>query len=116
MRARRWRLELGDEVVAVIDCDFYEFPWTYGELVDSSRFERFRLYFSNSDAWPEHDAELEKLLGEIKSRGGFSIRDMSSGTAYRSPGLHHDGSLVWFRHGNPVESAVPPARPWWRFW
>ena len=77
---RRWQLELGREVIARIDADFHEFPWTYGSLVDSPQFERFRSYFTSEDEWPEDDPAFEELCGEIQSKGGFAIRDVSTNT------------------------------------
>jgi hypothetical protein len=38
----RWHLALGDKIVARIDADEYAFPFTYGVLVDSPAFDRFR--------------------------------------------------------------------------
>ena len=37
----RWQLELGNEVVARIDADEYDFPFTYGLLVDSPTLSGF---------------------------------------------------------------------------
>lgn len=99
----RWQLELGDEVVARVDADEYDFPFTYGRLVDSPSFERFRLYFTDSNYWPDDDPELEVLCEEIQARGRFVLRDMSSGVAYQGVCLNHDGGhVIWFRHGDPV--------------
>jgi hypothetical protein len=102
-RAVRWQLELGDEVVARIDADDYYFPFTYGRLVDSPAFERFRLYFTDDNDWPEDDPQLEALCGEVHDRSGFLLREMTTGVAYRGVCLNHDGGeVVWFRHGAPV--------------
>jgi hypothetical protein len=48
----RWQLELDKEVIARIDVDEFDFPFTYGQLVDSPLFERFRRYFSDPDQSP----------------------------------------------------------------
>jgi hypothetical protein len=99
----RWELELGGEVIARIDANEYEFPFTYGCLVESPEFERFRPYFADPDAWPDDDKEFEALCGEIVARGGFLLREVASGVTYRGVCLNHDdGNVVWFRHGDPV--------------
>jgi hypothetical protein len=98
-----WQLELGCEIVAKIKTAGYEFPFTYGRLVDSSAFERFRKYFTDSNDWPDEDLSLEALCSEVQNRGGFLLRMMSSGVAYRGICLNHDGGQgVWFRHGDPI--------------
>ena len=97
-----WQLELGGEVVGRIVADAYEFPWTYGNLVDSPQFERFRTYFTNEDDWPEDDPAFEKLCGEINSKGGFAIREVSTNTLYRGVRLNQEKDVVWFRHADPA--------------
>jgi hypothetical protein len=100
----RWHLELGDEVVARIDADEFSFPFTYGRLVNSPQFERFRQYFTDPNDWPDDDDALEKLCSEVQSHGRFVLRDTSSGIVYEGVCLNHDGTdVVWFRHGGPVE-------------
>jgi hypothetical protein len=99
----RWQLELDREVVARIDADDYSFPFTYGRLVESPAFERFRRYFTDDNDWPDDDPELEALCGEVQARGRFVLREMPSGVAYRGVCLNHDGGeVVWFRHGDPA--------------
>jgi hypothetical protein len=99
----RYQLELGGEVVARIDVLGHEFPFTYGRLVDSPAFERFRRYFTDDNDWAEDDPEIEALCGEIQDCGGFLLREMLSGVFYRGVCLNHDGSEgVWFRHGDPA--------------
>ncbi|MCC7423873.1 MAG: hypothetical protein IT428_26715 [Planctomycetaceae bacterium] len=101
--AVRWQLELGDMVIARIDADSYSFPFTYGRMVGSPAFERFRLYFSDPDNWPDDDPQFEALCREIRDRGRFVLREMTSGIAYRGVCLNHDGrDVVWFRHGDPA--------------
>jgi hypothetical protein len=97
---KRWQLELGGDVIALIDADSYEFPWTYGNLVDSPQFDRFRSYFSNEDDWPEDDPTFEELCGEILSKGGFAIRDLSTNTLYHGVRLNQEKDVVWFRYGD----------------
>ncbi len=98
----RYHLELGGEVVARIDADEYDFPWTYGRLVDSPAFERFRRYFTDDNDWPDDDPELEALCGEVQDKGRFVLRNVASGDAYQGVCLNHDGGgVVWFRHGDP---------------
>lgn len=100
----RWHLELGDEIVARIDADEFSFPFTYGVLVDSPAFERFRRYFTDDTTWPEDDEELEALCGEVDDRDDFVLRDTSTGVAYGGVCLNHNGGqIVWFRHGDPVD-------------
>jgi hypothetical protein len=75
--AIRWHLELAGEVVAPIaDAGDYDFPWTYGTLVSSPEFERFRPYFTDPDEWPDDDPAFEALYGEVQSRGGFILHDL----------------------------------------
>jgi hypothetical protein len=101
--AVRWHLELAGEVVARIDPEGYEFPWTYGRLVGSPGFEQFRRYFTDPEGWPEEDAELDALCGEVQAGGGFVLRELPAGVAYRGVCLNHDGGEgVWFRHGDPI--------------
>jgi hypothetical protein len=99
----RWQLELGGEVVARVDADEYDFPFTYGRLVESPAFERFRRYFTDPNDWPDDDPGLEALCGEVRARGGFVLRELAAGMAYRGVCLSHDGGeVVWFRHGDPA--------------
>lgn len=101
--AVQYQLELGDEVVAAIVAIGYEFPWTYGRLINSPEFERFRTYFTDDNDWPEDDVDLEAVCGEVHTRGDFVIRDLSSGVVYQGVRLNHDGEDgVWFRYGDPV--------------
>jgi hypothetical protein len=101
-RSQRWQLELGGEVIAYIDADAYEFPWTYGNLVDSPRFERFRCYFTDEDTWPDNDPAFEALCEEIGAKGRFTLRDTTTDTLYRGVRLNQENGVVWFRHGDPV--------------
>lgn len=99
----QWQLELGDEVVARINAHEYDFPFTYGRLIDSPVFERFRPYFTDDNDWPENDTQLQALCGEVRERGGFLLREIPTGIAYGGVCLNHDGGqVVWFRHGDPV--------------
>jgi hypothetical protein len=93
-------LELGGEVVAgIVDTGEYDFPWTYGTLVESPEFERFRLYFSDPEDWPDDDPTIEALCGEVQSRGGFVLRDSLTGRSHQGVTLNLRGELVWFRIG-----------------
>lgn len=98
--AIRWHLELGGEVVArIADANEYEFPWTYGVLVDSPEFERSRPYFTDPDDWPEDDPAIEALCGEVDARGDFTLRDLQTGQIYPRMWLNQRGEYVWFRIG-----------------
>jgi len=98
--AVRWYLELGGEIVAhIADADEYDFPWTYGTLIDSPKFERFRTYHTDPDEWPDDNLEFDTLIGEIRDRGGFVLRDLQSGEVHPGIRLHHRGNSVWFRIG-----------------
>jgi hypothetical protein len=99
---QHWQLELGGALIARIDADSFEFPWTYGTLVDSPQFERFRVYFTNDENWPESDPVFESLCGEIDAKGGFAIREMSTNILYRDVRLNQENNIVWFRHGDPA--------------
>jgi hypothetical protein len=99
-KAIRWHLELGGEIVArIADTDEYDFPWTYGVLVESPGFERFRPYFTNPDDWPEDDPAIEALCGEVHARGGFALRDFQTGALHQGIRLNQRGESVWFRIG-----------------
>ncbi len=107
MNLVRYQLELGGEVIARINAGERDFPWTYGRLVDSPAFERFRRFFTDEADWPDDDPELDALCSDVQSRGGFVLQDMSSGVAYQGVRLNHDGgNSVWFRHGDPMNSGT----------
>jgi hypothetical protein len=91
-----WELILGSDIVGKIVNVGFEFPWTLGMLIDSPDFERFRVYFSDEDDWPETE-EFDAMVDEIRSRGGFQLRNLSSGEQHRSFRLNQQGNDVWFR-------------------
>ncbi|MBP3957204.1 hypothetical protein J8F10_18235 [Gemmata sp. G18] len=93
-----WELGLGTEVISTIRETSYESPWTYGELNNPAKFDRFRVYFGSDEDWPE-SAEFEALLNEIRSKGGFWLRDTASNEQLNNVyPINHDGaSGVWFR-------------------
>src|SRR5262245_4587665 len=96
----RWHLELGGEVIArIADAGEYDFPWTYGRLVESPGFERFRPYFTDPDDWPEDDPAIEALCAEVHSRGGFVLHDFQTGEVHQGVRLNQRGEAVWFRIG-----------------
>jgi hypothetical protein len=92
-----WELGLGDTVFARIRETGYEFPWTYGELLEAEAFERYRAYFEPEDTWPE-TAAFEALLDAVIAVGGFWLRDTTTGEKIERVTLNHDGGIgVWFR-------------------
>jgi|GEM_PF-6854956 len=93
-----WELGLGDEVISIIREIGYEFPWTYGELADPAKLDRFRIYFGADENWPE-SADFDALLAEIRIKGGFWLRDTTTGEQLNGVfPINHDGaSGVWFR-------------------
>ena len=92
-----WELGLGDEIVTTIRETDYEFPWTYGELADPAKFDRFRVYFGPDENWPQ-SAEFDALLSELENKGRFWLRDTSNGERLDNVRANHDGgSGVWFR-------------------
>jgi hypothetical protein len=96
----RWHLELGGEVIACIaDARDYDFPWTCGTRVRSPAFVRFRPYFTCPDDWPDDDPVVDALCGEVQSRGGFGLGDLTTGQV--SPGIriNQRGESAWFRVG-----------------
>jgi hypothetical protein len=96
----RWHLELGDEVIArIADAREYEFPWTYGVVVDSPEFERFRSYFTDPDKWLDDDPVMETMCAEVQSRGGFLLRDFQTGLVHQPVTINQNSSYVWFRIG-----------------
>jgi hypothetical protein len=96
--AKLWQLELGGEVVAVIRQVGHDQPWTLGDILDTTKFHRFRVYFDGADDWldvPENEA----IYDEIHERGGFRLRDTTTGEVFRNVTLNHDGrDGVWFRY------------------
>lgn len=97
-KLERASLELGGEAIAEIVVDDYEFPWTYGHLLRSEKFERFRTYLSDVDSWPEDDPELEQVCSEVNAKGHFRLRCLRTGIIFTDIVLHHQGSIVWFRY------------------
>jgi hypothetical protein len=96
----RWHLELGGDVIArIADAHDYEFPWTYGTLVNSPEFERFRPYFTDPDDWLDDDQAIEALCGEVHSSGGFVLRDFQTGQVHPNFRLNQREESVWFRIG-----------------
>lgn len=92
-----WHLRLGDALIAIIRYDSYEFPWTYGKLIYSPEFERFRVYFSDEDSWPETQ-EFDDLCEEIHRCGKFSIGNAETGERFSNLRLNQSGDQVWFRY------------------
>lgn len=92
-----WHLKLGNETIATIRSTSFDFPWTYGELCDSPQFERFRIYFSDEELWPETQ-EFEDLCLEIRERGDFYIFNSDKGESFRNVSINQDGNDVWFRY------------------
>lgn len=97
MDQQQWSLELGGETIASFLATGYEFPWTYARLVESSEFERYRQYFSDEDFWPE-TVEFEALCREIRDKGKFTLRCITSGEVHTSFRLNQEGECVWFRY------------------
>jgi hypothetical protein len=93
-----WELGLGAEVISTIRETGSEFPWTYGELTEPTKFDRFRVYFGPEERWPE-SAEFATLLAEIRTQGGFWLRDTPNGERLSNVfPVNHDGTaVVWFR-------------------
>jgi hypothetical protein len=88
-------LELGGEVIAEIAIEGMNYPWTYGRILDSRKFERFRVYFSQS--WPENDPAFSKLRSEVEAKGDFRLRSLATNRRF-TVFLNQDGDIVWFRH------------------
>lgn len=100
VEAVRWHLELGGEVIArIADVGEYEFPWTYGVVVESPEFERFRPYFTDPETWPDDDPNMEALCREVDSRRGFLLRDFQTGVEHQPVTLNQNSTYVWFRIG-----------------
>jgi hypothetical protein len=92
-----WHLYLGDELIAELRSETIDFPWTFGKLINSSKFERFRTYFSDEDYWPETQ-EFDDLIKEIHHRGKFSIANIQTGERFHNLRFNQDGDDVWFRY------------------
>lgn len=94
----RWQLKFGDRVIASIaDANFTDWPWTYGRLIDSPMFEKYRKYFTDSELWDDDDPEIDALIEEIRSIGEITLHDAKTGRVYSNPTFNHDGESVWFR-------------------
>jgi hypothetical protein len=92
-----WHLLLGSALVATIQTTDVDFPWTYGDLVDSARFHKYRVYFSDEDDWPETD-EFASLCSEIRDSGSFSLLNTATQQTFRSFRLNHEANIVWFQY------------------
>jgi hypothetical protein len=103
--ATDWQLELAGETVARVVEDGFDFPWTYAKLGDDARFDRFRTFFSDEDAWPD-TPDFDLLLKEIHSKGGFVLRDVRTGQSFRSFRLNQEGGVVWFRTGEATDGCI----------
>ena len=100
MNERRilWRLRFGDTLIAEIaDADYADWPWTYGRLVDSSTFDRFRKYFTDWDLSDDEDPEIDELIDEIHSMGPITLMDEETNLKYDDPTINQDGYWIWFR-------------------
>jgi hypothetical protein len=95
---RRFSLEIGGEIIAVIKVDGIDFPWTYGHLVNTSKFERFRPYFTDATSWPEEDSDLDALCAEVRAKGGFILNCLETGERFTNVFLNRDDDVVWFRY------------------
>jgi hypothetical protein len=70
-------------VVARVEADGSDLPFTYGRPVESPAFERFRRNFTDPNEWPDGGPELEASCGEVRAHGGFLRREVPTGVAYR---------------------------------
>jgi hypothetical protein len=94
----RWRLRFGDTLIAEIaDADCTDWPWTYGRLVDSSTFDRFRKYFTDWDLSDDEDPEIDELIDEIQSMGPITLIDEETNRTYDNPTINQNGNSIWFR-------------------
>jgi hypothetical protein len=95
----RWQLRFGDHVIAnVEDAHAVDWPWTYGTLVDSPQFERFRKYFTPWDLDDDDDdPEIDELIEIIKKMGEITLHDNKTNRTYTNPVFNHSGESVWFR-------------------
>jgi hypothetical protein len=93
----QWHLTLGETLVATIEPDRVDHPWTYGRLVASPAFDHFRRYFTDPDGWEDDDDELDALCDEVTAGGGFELTNLSSGESHHLFSLFHDDDVVWFR-------------------
>jgi hypothetical protein len=93
---KTWHLELGDEVIAKLQLRSYEFPWIDAEIVDASKFERYRSYFSDIEDWPE-TPESDDLRAEIEAKGYFQLRDVDNGAVESRITMYENSDFVTFR-------------------
>jgi hypothetical protein len=94
--AKTWHLEFGDEVIAKLQLQSYEFPWIHATIVDSAKFERYRSYFSEIEGWSE-TPEFEALLTEIEAKGNFRLRDPDTGKVEEGVTLYASDDFATFR-------------------
>ncbi len=92
-----WQLVLGEQVIATLKEESFDFPWVYAKLFESPMFEQYRVYFSDEDEW-SNTQEFDELCERISTNGGFTLHNLSSGDFYKSFRLNHDGETVWFRY------------------
>jgi len=104
----RWQLRFGDEIIANIkDAHASDWPWTYGTLVDSPQFEKFRKYFTDWDLVDDDDPEIDELIMTIESMGTITLHDNQTGRIYTKPVFNHNGESVWFRlHEHDASNAA----------
>lgn len=86
----RWELVLGGEVITRITDLLKPDGWFIcGALFgDSSKFERFRLYFkkAHTGRWSKKTLDapaLELLCDEVRARGEFELHDRKTGAVWR---------------------------------
>jgi hypothetical protein len=94
--AKTWHLEFGDEVIAKLQLQSYEFPWIHATIVDSAKFERYRSYFSEIEGWSE-TPEFEALWAEIEAKGNFRLRDPDTGKVEEGVTLYASDDFATFR-------------------
>jgi hypothetical protein len=99
--SHHWRLELGQEVVALLEGDSIETPWMYCRIAQRGSFDRYRAYFADEETWPDSEA-FDALCAEIAARGRFILRDMETGERYGSVVLNCEDDVVWFRYGDQL--------------
>lgn len=90
-------LELGGEIIALMEVDGIDYPWTYATLLDTAKFERFRPYFTDTESSLDEDAELEALCAEVQIKGGFRLRCLATNKVFIDLVMHQEGNIVWFR-------------------
>ena len=96
-QTQTFELQIGSEIIAVIQTTMFEFPWWHGEIVSFYNFEQYRPYFDEDEIGEWIDTEEgENICSEIDKKG-FSLINIETQEKLENPTLHYNGGCVCFR-------------------